>query len=380
VLAAPASAAALDYQVHGYAAQGFVYSDDNNLFGKSSEGSWDYYEAGLNASLQVDPHLTFAAQAAIRDAGISDDGTLRMDYAVADYRVLANVNTTLGARAGKVKNPIGFYNDTRDVVFTRPSILLPVGYSDNQNQRSLVFTAPGAQLYGTQVWGRHELSATATHSFDHDVRASDERLLIDLSGLPFDLHIEDSWNARIMDSIDGGRWQFAISHFFGRFDLRTPQTVQVAGKFDVGLTLFSARFNAEKFSITSEYVVNPNKDVVTVGGAPLLRTSVTADGGYVQGEYRINTSWGAFARVEATFLDRSDRSGHRFATQNPGTDPASRVTRSIAVGANWRYGEHWGVWGEYHWFDGTTMLQRHENPGPPADHWSLVMLMAGYKF
>ncbi len=54
-----------------------------------------------------------------------------------------------------------------------------------------------------------------------------------------------------MDSIDGGRWQFAVSHFFGRFDLRTPETIQLAGRFDVGITLFSARFNAEKFSITA---------------------------------------------------------------------------------------------------------------------------------
>ncbi len=48
----------LDYQVHGYAAQGFVYTDDNNFFGESSEGSFDYYEAGLNASVQVHPRLT----------------------------------------------------------------------------------------------------------------------------------------------------------------------------------------------------------------------------------------------------------------------------------------------------------------------------------
>ncbi len=111
-----ASAAALDYQVHGYAAQGFVYTDDNNFFGKSSDGSFDYYEAGLNASVQVHPKLMFAAQGAIRDAGISDDGTLRLDYALADYRFLEEVDTTVGVRAGKVKNPLGFYNETRDVV------------------------------------------------------------------------------------------------------------------------------------------------------------------------------------------------------------------------------------------------------------------------
>ena len=375
-----APAFALDYQVHGYAAQGFVYTDDNNIFGKSSEGSTDYYEAGLNASLQVHPRLLFAAQVAIRDAGISDDGTLRLDYALADYRFIEDVDGTIGVRGGKVKNPLGFYNETRDVVFTRPSILLPVGYSDNQNQRSLVFTAPGAQVYGNHVWGRHDVSFTATHSSDHDVRASDERLLIDLRGLPFDLHIEDSWNAQIMDSIDGGRWQFAVSHFFGRFDLRTPQTVRIAGKFDVGITLFSARFNAEKFSITAEYGTSPNKDHVTVGGVPALNTSVTADGGYLQGEYRINKNWAAFARAEANYLDRSDRSGREFEAANPGADRASRSYRSLVAGASWRYGEHWGVWGEYHWIDGTVLLQKLENPQPPVAHWSLIMLMAGFKF
>jgi hypothetical protein len=380
ILGASLPAAAVEYQVHGYAAQGFVYSDDNNFFGKSSDGSFDYYEAGLNASVQVHPKLLFSAQAAIRDAGISDDGSLRLDYAVADYRFLEQVDTTVGVRAGKVKNPLGFYNETRDVVFTRPSILMPVGYSDNQNQRSLVFTAPGAQLYGTQVWGRHEISMTATHSFHHDVRASDERLLIELS-LPFDLHIRDSWNAQIMDSIDGGRWQFAVSHFFGRFDLRTPPgPLVVAGQFDVGITLFSARFNADKFSITAEYGTNPNKDVVKVNGAPFLRTSVTADGAYLQGEYRINPSWGAFARVEGQFADRSDRSGREFVNKNPGTNRDARSMRALVVGANWRYGEHWGVWGEYHLIDGTSPLQKLENPQPPVDRWSLIMLMAGFKF
>jgi hypothetical protein len=379
-LLAPATAAALDYQVHGYAAQGFVYSDDNNIFGESSEGSTDYYEAGLNASLQVHPKLLFAAQAAIRDAGISDDGSLRLDYALADYRFFEGVNGSVGARAGKVKNPLGFYNETRDVVFTRPSILLPVGYSDNQNQRSLVFTAPGVQVYGNRLWGRHVLSFTATSSFNHDVRKSDERLLLDLSGLPFDLHIEDSWNAQVMDSIDGGRWQFAVSHFFGRFDLRTPAAVQVAGKFGVGITLFSARYNAEKFSITAEYGLAPNKDRVTLGGVPVIETSVTSDGGYLQGEYRITPSWGAMARVEANYLDRSDRSGRKYQAANPGVDRASRSYRSLVAGASWRYGEHWGVWGEYHWIDGTVLLQRHESPQPPVDHWSLIMLMVGFRF
>src|SRR5688500_7904756 len=198
------SAHAIDYQVHGYAAQGFVLSRHNDVFGDSTDGSFDYYEAGINAAVQVRPYLSFAAQAAIRDAGISDDGSLRLDYAVADYRLVSEATTQAGLRAGKVKNALGFYNETRDVVFTRPSILLPSIYSDNQNQRSLIFTAPGAQVYGGTFAGSHELSFSGTVNAERDVRESDERLLIQLS-VPFDLRIGDSWNVQLMDSIDGGR-------------------------------------------------------------------------------------------------------------------------------------------------------------------------------
>ncbi len=372
---------AMDYQVHGYAAQGYVYSDENNFFGESSNGSTDYYEAGLNASVQARPNLLFAAQAALRDAGISDDGSLRLDYALADYRFLTKVDSSAGVRAGKVKNPLGFFNDTRDVIFTRPSILMAGVYSDNQNQRSLIFTAPGAQLYGTKVQGRHEWSVTGTASANRNVRKSDERLLIDLGGLPFDLRIEDSWNAQIMDSLDGGMWQFAVSRFFGRFKLTTPPTISLAGSFDVSLTVFSARYNSAKFSITAEYVRNPNKNLLTLAGSPLLRTRTTADRGYLQGEYRFNPRWGAVLRLDASYVDMHDRSGREFAAANPGADRKSRLSHDVMVGVNWRYGEHWGFWGEYHWIDGTASLQRLENTAPVTDNrWSLIMLMAAYKF
>lgn len=381
VLGASVPVLALDYQIHGYAAQGFVYSSDNNFFGESSDGSANYYEAGLNASLQARPNLLFAAQAAIRDAGISDDGTPRLDYALADYRFLSSVRGNAGVRVGKVKNLMGFFNETRDVIFTRPSILLPAVYNDNQNQRSLIFTAPGAQLYGSHVVGSHEWSLTGTANANRDVRKSDERLLVDLSGLPFDMRIRDSWNAQIMDSLNGGRWQFALSHFFGRFTLTTPDSVGLAGKFDVSLDILSVRYNGEKLRVTSEYVYNPNKNLVTFGGAPLLQIRTVADAAYLQGEYRLNPQWGVLARIDAAFKDRNDRSGREFAAANPGADRKSRMARDFTIGVNWHPNEHWGFWGEYHWIDGTGLLQPLENSEDPVkDRWSLIMLMAGYKF
>jgi len=378
VLFVSASAHAIDYQVHGYAAQGFVLSRDNDFFGDSTGGSFDYYEAGINAAVQVSPKLLLSAQAAIRDAGISDDGTARLDYALADYRLLSEATAQAGLRAGKIKNALGFYNETRDVVFTRPSILLPGVYSDNQNQRSLIFTAPGAQVYGSTFVGEHELSFSGSVNADRDVRRSDERLLITLT-VPFDLRIHDSWTLQLMDSLDGGRWQFAYSHFFGQFRMSTD--INLSGRFDVDLDVFSARYNAERFTLTAEYVVIGNDNLLHLGGTPLLRQSVEADSGYLQAEYRVSSRWSVMARMDSFFRDRHDRSGREFAATNPGADRRSQVSHDFTIGVNWRPDEHWGVWAEHHWINGTATLQRIENPPPVRDQrWSMLMLMAGYKF
>lgn len=375
-----APAGAIDYQVHGYAAQGFVLSRDNNFFGDSTDGSFDYYEAGINAAVQVAPKLLFSAQAAIRDAGISDDGSARIDYALADYRLFSEAAALAGMRAGKVKNALGFYNETRDVVFTRPSILLPTVYGDSQNQRSLIFTAPGAQVYGGAVKGRHEWSFTGTVNAERDVRKSDERLLVTLT-VPFDLRIGDSWNAQIMDSIDGGRWQLAYSHFSGEFRMTTAPEFGVDGRFDVDLNVFSARYNAEQFTLTAEYVLVGNDNVVRLAGIPVLQTDTTADSGYLQAEYRVSPRWTVMTRIDSFYRNRNDRSGREFAAANPGADRRSQLSHDFTIGLNWRPDEHWGVWAEHHWINGTATLQALENPAPVRDQrWSMLMLMAGYKF
>jgi hypothetical protein len=372
------SAHAIEYQVHGYAAQGFVLSQDNDFFGDSTDGSFDYYEAGISAAVEVSPKLLLAAQAAVRDAGISDDGSARLDYALADYRLMSEATTQAGLRAGKVKNALGFYNETRDVVFTRPSILLPSVYSDNQNQRSLIFTAPGAQVYADTYIGQHELSFSGTVNAERDVRESDERLLIELP-VPFDLRIGDSWNAQIMDSIDGGKWQLAYSHFEGQFRMSTR--INLVGRFDVDLNVFSARYNAERFTVTAEYVIIGNDNLLKLAGTPVLRQKVEADAGYLQAEYRIDPVWTVMTRMDSFYRDRHDRNGREFAATNPGVDRRSRVSHDFTIGVQWRPDEHWGVWAEHHWINGTASLQSLENPPPVRDQrWSMLMLMAGYKF
>jgi hypothetical protein len=382
-------ALALDYQVHGYAAQGFVWSSDNRVFGDSPDGSLQYHEAGINGTVAPLPSLIVSAQLATRSAGVTDKDTLRLDYALADYRFLSGTDANAGIRVGKVKNPMGLYNDTRDVVFTRPGVLMPSLYGDQQNQRDLTFAAQGVQLYGDLVRGAHHLSVTGTASNDRSVGTTEKQLLITLDGpggqlIPFNLDVVRSWNMQIADSIDEGRWRLAYSHFYGRFRLDAiwPRPIEpIEGSFGASLDILSVQFNAERWSVTAEYAVNPNKDYLTLGSLTILDTYQAGDSAYLQADLRLTSHWTLMTRLDDYSYDRNDRSGTAYVAAHPGADRASRFARDAVVGFSWRSAEHWGVWGELHWVDGTATLQPLANVGhTEADHWTLFMMMAAYRF
>lgn len=136
-------------QMHGFLSQALVITDDNNFFGPSSEGdgSLKYTEIGANASIRPHENVLLAAQILSRRAGgDGEDAAPSLDYGLIDYQMISNQQRTLGIQVGRFKNPFGFYNQTRDVAFTRPSILLPQSiYFDRT--RSLGLSGDGLSLY-----------------------------------------------------------------------------------------------------------------------------------------------------------------------------------------------------------------------------------------
>jgi hypothetical protein len=382
LLTACAPALALDYQVHGFATQGFVVSDGNNFFGESLHGSHDYYEVGVNGALQLHPDLLLSAQAYIREAGATDDEEPRLDFGLLDYRFLHGIDANAGVRLGRVKNPIGLFNATRDTVFTRPGIVMPMSvYQDNQGQRSLLFSSDGVQVYGDLEQGAHVLSASGTAALNRDLTGNEERLIVDLGPTPFNLRFEDFWNVRLQDEIDTGRWRFALSHAEGRLLLAAEDASGIAGEFFVTIDVLSAAFNGADYSVTAEYALVGNDNLLTVNGTPVVVQEVKADGAYVQGDYRLSPRWSGMVRYDVFFMDRNDRDGREFAAANPGAERHSRFSRDYAAGVTWRPDEHWGAWVEYHYIDGSATVQGQDNLGrTPESPWSMLLLMAGYRF
>jgi hypothetical protein len=133
-------------QLHGFLSQGLVWTSDNRWYGDSPDTSSEFTEVGINASIRPVPKLLISAQVLSRIAGDMYDGTPELDYGHVDITVNTTDTNRFGIMVGRNKNPLGLYNETRDVPFTRPGIFLPqTVYFDKV--RNLIHSSDGLILY-----------------------------------------------------------------------------------------------------------------------------------------------------------------------------------------------------------------------------------------
>jgi hypothetical protein len=104
-------------------------------------------EVGLNIFYRALKNLSFAAQGLYRRAGATtgDAGEVTLDFGSVDLNLLNLQEGRIGVRGGRIKNPWGLYNETRDVAFTHPTIILPLTYFERS--RTLMLATNGGQLY-----------------------------------------------------------------------------------------------------------------------------------------------------------------------------------------------------------------------------------------
>ena len=253
-------------QVHGFASQGFAYTDQNNwLTMPTSQGSAAFTDFGLNMSSPVTDKLRVGAQVYDRNLGQLGQYHPSLDWAFADYRF----KSWFGVRGGKVKTTLGLYNDTQDLDFLHTFALLPQSVYPT-DLRDTTIAHLGGDLYGSVSLRRHLGTISYTAYAGH---RSDSIY----SGYPYLLS------------------QYAISFkSFGGLqygaDLRWSTPVK-------GLLIGASRMNEE---ITGKGIginlVNPQ-----AGPGPLIESS-KADwtnqyyGEYVVGKLRIDVEYRRYLR------------------------------------------------------------------------------------
>ncbi|BCS96508.1 hypothetical protein DSLASN_21400 [Desulfoluna limicola] len=129
--------------IHGFISQGYLQTTDNNFFGPTEDGSFQFNERGINFSADVSDRLRVGLQFFSRDFGSLGDNEVTIDWAFADYTLTEWANF----KAGKIKMPQGLYNTTRDVDMLRTSILLPQSVY-NEGWRDSINAMDGFEFYG----------------------------------------------------------------------------------------------------------------------------------------------------------------------------------------------------------------------------------------
>ncbi len=364
------------FQVHGFASQGYFLSTENNLYGKSSKshGALGLTEAGINFSLNPTNNIRLAIQSIYRHAGAIDESA-QIDYALLDWSFLNHEDLRIGVRLGRIKNPFGFYNETRDVAFTRPSITLPSIYYERS--RNLLLSADGAQLYADKT------ALAGNFSFQLNIgELGDDLEELEIAILSFDApgHLKNKPGliSKLGYESTSGATRLAFS--YANVDMEyKPGSGDFLDNGDLNfkLFLFSAQQNIGAVTLTGEYMRQEN--IFEHFGPFYPKATPTSESYYLQGDYHFNDRFKGYTRYDALFLNKDDRDGKHLP---PNIPRSTGFTKDYMIGLQWNPSSRWMVQAEYHRINGTALLSFADNSDRLAtkQHWSLFALQLSYRF
>jgi hypothetical protein len=350
-----------ELQIHGFISQGYLLSSANNYLAKTSRGSFDFSEVGLNFTLPVTDRLRLGLQMFSGKLGPLGDYRAVLDWYYLDY----HWRDWLGIRAGRVKLPFGLYNDTSDIDAARTAILLPQSVYPAQD-RDFLLAQTGVELYGYS-----DLSSAG--ALDYRLYAG--TILLDLksqssspitvlnSDVPYVAGGRLLWSAPLEGLRLGGSVQFL------RVDtslLVPPVQTPVSFKIPVTLMVASAEYVVRDFVFAAEYsrwIVKTESDTP----ARFPDSSNTSERAYALATWRINPWLQTGAYYSLVFPDVDHRGRGRETRQN-----------DTALTLRFDVNRYWLIKLEGHYMHGTAALSSSLNGnlklGVLEPDWALFAL------
>lgn len=216
-------------EIHGYGHQGYLQSTGNTYLKADNKGTWNYNSLSLVFTAKIDDKSKIWAQL----HGTSE--SVRLDWAYVDYQLTTN----LSGRAGQIKQPLGLYNEIRDIKFLQLSTLEPMLYQE------------AAEIVGESFRG---VSAI----YDHQI--GDANLSWDVYfGQPTETKVNETDHAKgKFTRLIGGRVTYKTSVEGLRFMTSAYKTKieNAVSPLDNGskkTVVLSADYTANNFDIKAEY-------------------------------------------------------------------------------------------------------------------------------
>ena len=314
-------------EIHGYGYQSFLRSSGNPFLDADKSGTWINNTLALVFTARLDEKSKLWSQIH------SNTEETRLEWAFVDYQFSDRVN----GRAGKIRLPVGLYNEIRDVRSLQLSTLPPFIYQEASGMVSESFSGVSA-LYNQAV-GRGAL-VWETYFGQLDPIDDETMKFRRLAGARL------TWNT----PIDGLRFM-ASAHESGLEDQSAP----IKGRMRLGM--LSADYTIGAWDLKSEFALR------RVLGVP-ERT------GYLQAGYAVDDRWTPYFRYDYVTTDTRQRK-----------DP-SYYQRTATVGIGYRLSDQVSLRAENHFNRGYALpvLSGEVEKDMGEYRWNLFSLAINFLF
>ncbi|MFK5986765.1 MAG: hypothetical protein QM479_15270 [Pseudomonadota bacterium] len=366
------------FRYNGFLTQGFIKSSDNSFFGDSTNGSFEFTEVAINASVKPIPKLLLSAQIMMRNAGNMYDPKPAIDYLLADYNLINTTDTDISIAVGRIKIPFGFFNDTRDVAFTRPSIFLPqvIYYDQLRNP----FLSNDGIMFNSNFnndIGNFKLQLLYGYTLE------DKNLEVVYLGNDWGGEINNgnrAYSGRLLYETNNQNFRAAFSILGFDLDFDASPTDPIGnGSVKVLYYAASLEYTAENWWLTGEYGWEPveYKDFDSI----IPDSKNTLEGYYLQANYRLIPKLSMHLRYERGYLNNKDKYGTK---QEAYTGKPSFRAYAIgwSTGIRWDIDDNWLLMMDYQWIEGTYYLSPADNPNPDnfIKNWHMLNMLISFRF
>jgi hypothetical protein len=414
--------------IHGFISQGYMQSTNNNFYGNTIDGTFKFNEFGLNISSQITDNLHIGMQLFSRNLGYLGGSKVYIDWAYGDY----HWQDWMGIRAGKIKMPLGFYNETRDVDMLRTSIFMPQGVY-RETSRASINAIQGVGLYGNTAGsllgsleyqvqiGTYDIETSsamnkliqgrlyATISEYHISTAFVGSLIWEtpLEGLRIGAsgYITELTTKGMTD--DSYYWRNATSYaYWNMTGKQTPyppsyedasqfidfvnmpikqefnnfSTFFLSGEYKLsGLTLAAEYFKQQGTVITNA-IINTSQNTVS-NSIQLNEANANLGGYYGSIDYQFNELFSMCSYYSVYYPDLDDKDGKKL-EQIYGMPASRRWFKDFSISGKFNINSNWIAKLEGHHIDGTAIIFRADQPDPSdlTRWWYLFAAKLTYNF
>ncbi|MGE0086358.1 MAG: hypothetical protein AB7S75_18270 [Desulfococcaceae bacterium] len=385
-------------EIHGFISTGYMQSTDNNFLLDSEDGSFQFNETGINFGVSVTDNMRIGLQFYSFDLGDIGNNDVNLDWAFMDYKW----KNELGLRIGKIKNPLGLYNELQDYDMLRPSILLPQGMY-HQYLRETAISYTGAGIYGTVSMGN-------AGTLGYDLIGGTMEIDDDGGLLKYLSTDELTFDSGEADHVYGGRLKWytplsglLLSASYQQLDIiyqahrnayislgpiGPPMEVAIDSVIenpDMQFIIGSAEYSIGDLTLAAEYGTRRKNLTVTTDlsklgrpNPPPMELEIDDESYYGLISYRFTDWFEAGACYSVFYPDKDDRDGERF--EKAGKPDYLAWQKDWALSARFDITDFWLIKLEVHFMDGVALCSYEDNPDGFDQDWTLYAIKTTFSF